>query len=101
MSECCHWPSCKIKVSSGFWACKAHWTALPERLRYQIRATYAGDDTEPSHAYAAAVQDVEAWIAKEFGARADRNDPGRWERLVRTVRERDERRRKVREADNP
>lgn len=98
MSESCNWPGCKIKVPSGFWACKAHWAALPERLRYQIRVTYVVDDDEPSRAYAAAVQDVQAWISKEFGATADRHDPGRWERLVRTVRERDERRRKDREA---
>lgn len=95
MSHACHWPGCDRAVPPAMWGCSQHWFMLPARLQARIWATYvAGQEITktPSRAYLTAAQEVQAWIAKEFGAQPDRHDHGRWDRLKRYVRERDEKR---------
>lgn len=61
----CHWPGCEQRVPPARWGCRAHWFALPLRLRNRIWATYVpGQEITktPSAAYIAAAKDVRAWI---------------------------------------
>jgi len=92
VSHTCHWPRCKREVPPKLWGCREHWAALPAHLRSKIWAAYVeGQEITktPSLEYLAVAEEVQAWIMKEFGADVDRHDPGRWERLVRMVRQRD------------
>lgn len=64
----CHWPGCGKQVPPAMWGCKAHWFALPARLRARIWASYRPGqerDMHPSAEYIAAAQDVQAWIANQ------------------------------------
>lgn len=75
-------------------ACAEHWKLLPGYLRARI---YSLERVSPSaDDYLRVAAEVRAWIAKEFAGTADRDDPGRWERLKRYVRARDEARRERR-----
>lgn len=95
----CQWPNCGRKVQAGYWGCREHWYTLPQHHQRRIRGTYIAGE-QPSNAYANVLYEVLAWIRNEFGGVDDRHDPGRWERLVRWVRDRDATRAKAREVDS-
>ncbi len=101
MAHLCHWPGCRREVPPKLWGCAEHWRTLPSDLRAKIWATYvAGQEISktPSEDYIRAAQDVQAWIAKEFGGQVKEHDRGRWDRLRRTIRTKDEQRKAAREA---
>lgn len=75
----CEFPGCKKKVEDWRWGCSTHWHMLPPNLREKIVAK------EPGVAY-----EVQAWVRSTFGAQNRQEyNPGKWETLVRMVRERD------------
>lgn len=58
----CHWPGCQVAVPPRLWGCRAHWFALPRRLRAAIWRTYRpGQELtkDPSPAYLAAAKEAE------------------------------------------
>lgn len=66
MTHTCHWPDCNKPVPPAMWGCRAHWFALPKRLRDRIWATYQpGQEITktPSAEYLAAAREVQDWIA--------------------------------------
>lgn len=66
----CHWPGCDKQCPPAMWGCAPHWYRLPYQLRDKIWATYrAGqeEDLNPSAAYLAVAQEVQAWIKKSGG----------------------------------
>ena len=67
MSHTCHWPGCTTEVPPKLWGCKAHWHALPQRLRDAIWVAYRPGqeiDKHPSAEYVAVAQEVQQWIAE-------------------------------------
>lgn len=73
----CHWPGCGKPVPAAMWGCKAHWFALPKRLRDRIWATYRrGQEITktPSPKYIEAALEVQSWIA----AYTHSPSAGRW-----------------------
>lgn len=67
----CHWPGCEKQVPPAMWGCKAHWFALPVRLRAQVWATYKpGQEVNgtPSAQYLEVARAVQEWI-KTQGAK--------------------------------
>lgn len=74
----CRWPGCE---EHGRRWCEQHYRMLPHHLRVRIAQ---GDDAEHVD------MEAQAWIRVTFDAGSrERWDPGKWERLVRFVRERD------------
>lgn len=61
----CHWPDCPQQVPPAMWGCKAHWFALPKRLRDAIWAAYVpGQERrmDPSEEYLTVASEVQDWI---------------------------------------
>lgn len=76
----CSWPGCAKKVDDWRWGCGPHWRILPADIRERIDLKMQG-----------ALHDAQAWIREAFGGEIkERWDPGKWDRLVRIVRGRDE-----------
>lgn len=74
------------------WAmCRTHYEMLPAELRIAVARAYVPGMTleEATPGLMRALHDITAWIRSTFGAQNESHDPGRWERLVRWVRERD------------
>lgn len=64
---------------------------LPDEMRKQLQAWFSID--REGSGYRNVVHRMQAWVLKTFGAQdRERRDPGKWERLKRFVRDRDERR---------
>lgn len=64
----CHWPGCAKQVPPAMWGCKAHWFALPARLRAAIWRTYRPGQEKtmnPSAEYIAVANEVQKWIASQ------------------------------------
>lgn len=96
MKHRCHWPGCKREVPPRLWGCSEHWAALPTELRAKIWGAYVeGQEITktPSPEYLRVAAEVDHWIRSTFSGLPDKHDPGRWARLVRFVRTRDEARR--------
>ena len=73
------WPGCAKKVDDWRWGCGEHWHILPAGIRERIESKVTGAEL-----------DAETWIRGTFGADIkERWDRGKWERLVRWVRDRD------------
>ncbi len=68
------------------------WRALPEDLRYGITRAYVRGTEEMTAGLGKALAAAHSWMLATFGGQDKPHDPGRWERLVRYVRERDVRR---------
>lgn len=88
----CMMPTCARKADRRFAICTACYKMLPEELRMAISRAHI-DGMKPDtmtlgmqHAIAAA----QAWVLATFGGIEGKHDPGRWDRLVRDVRIRDE-----------
>ena len=67
MTHPCLWPGCPARVQIQLLMCRAHWFALPKRLRDPIRAAYRPGqevDFDPSDAYMDAPIAVRDWIAR-------------------------------------
>lgn len=67
MSHTCHHPTCNVEVPPKMLACRAHWYALPRRIRDRIWRTYrAGQeiDKQPSDEYTAAFDEAQAFWLK-------------------------------------
>ena len=57
--------NCRCPVPAALWGCRAHWYALPQRLRNRIWATYRpGQEVTktPSPEYIAVAHEVQEWI---------------------------------------
>lgn len=70
----CHWPGCDKQVPPAMWGCKAHWFRLPKDLRDKIWRTYRPGqekDMQPSQAYLAVADEVQAWIKAQHPPRPD------------------------------
>jgi hypothetical protein len=68
MTHHCHWPGCPKAVPPKLWGCRAHWFALPARLRSAIWRTYVpGQEVTktPSLEYIEAARAVQEWIERE------------------------------------
>ncbi len=93
----CLMPSC-VRLR-----CAACHQLLPARHRDQIaRAHIRGMTQETSTAgMRIAITAARAWILQAFGADPRDKEPGRWARLVRWVRAKDEARRSARAAGIP
>lgn len=68
----CHWPGCTKQVPPAMWGCAPHWFRLPKALRDRVWTTYRpGQEIsmDPSAAYLAVANEVQAWIAKQGGRR--------------------------------
>ncbi len=87
MGHTCLWPACETDVPPPRMVCRAHWKLLPGHLRARL---WEVEQSPMTLAIQGVAQQIQAWIAAEFNATPDRHDRGRWERLVRWVRERDE-----------
>lgn len=75
----CSWPGCAKKVDAWRWGCGAHWRILPTSIRDRIERKMPD-----------ALHEAQAWIREAFGGEIkERWDPGKWERLVRFVHDRD------------
>lgn len=64
----CHWPGCDKQVPPAMWGCRAHWFALPKRLRDAVWAAYRPGQEESmdvSAEYLAVAEDVQVWIESE------------------------------------
>ena len=82
----CSWPGCAKKVDAWRWGCGPHWRILPIDIRERIDLKMQD-----------ALYDAQAWILAAFGGEIkEKWDPGKWERLVRFVRDRDESRKRGR-----
>lgn len=80
--------------------CETHWPMLPDEMRRQLQAWFSID--RDGAGYRNVVQRAQAWVLKTFGSEdRERRDPGKWHRLVRWVRERDESRARRRAAPAP
>lgn len=67
-SHTCHWTGCTKQCPPAMWGCKAHWFALPKHLRDKIWLNYRpGQEIRlnPSDAYLAAADEVQAWIKSQ------------------------------------
>lgn len=65
----CHWPNCGEQVPPARWGCRAHWYALPKRLRDRIWQTYRQGQEKrlsPSVEYLAVAKDVDEWIRQHL-----------------------------------
>lgn len=81
--------------------CGTHVRLIPNALVDELLRTFSPSMTraDASPGFYAALAAAEGWIATEFaGGVRDTWDPGKWERLCRYVRERDERRARLRAA---
>jgi hypothetical protein len=90
----CVWPICSTPAEPytfGAPVCGPHWELMPLDLQRQLTAWYGIDSNGAG--YHSTVARLRSWVAATFGGEEDRRDPGKWERLVRFVSERDERRR--------
>jgi hypothetical protein len=61
----CHWPGCEKQVPPAVWGCKAHWYALPKKLRDKIWLSFRPGQEKtmtPSAAYLEAAREVQDWI---------------------------------------
>lgn len=87
MSVTCKWPGCKSAEHRPW--CDEHFRALPGHIRTMIANRWSEADREAL-----------AWIRVTFDADGGRGkwDPGKWERLVRSVRDRDAARARRRDA---
>ena len=82
----CSWPGCAKKVEAWRWGCGPHWHVLPTSIRDRIEGGMPN-----------ALHEAQAWIRQAFSAEIkEKWDPGKWARLVRFVRERDELRKRGR-----
>lgn len=87
-SGVCIWPGCEVSAPC---VCSAHWKQLPGEIREALGRSFSL--FEQSRGYVSAVERARSWIRRTFAGREERIDLGRWERLVRFVRDRDEARR--------
>lgn len=79
----CHWPTCNKEVPPALWGCKAHWYALPARLRREIWASYRPGqekDLAPSKKYLEVAQRVQQWIRDNYGIANNPHRDGKHER---------------------
>jgi hypothetical protein len=84
----CSWPGCARKVDDWRWGCGEHYRLLPADIQLAIRGGALN-----------AQQLAEQWIRETFGGEIrERWDPGKWERLVRMIRDKDAIRRARRAA---
>jgi hypothetical protein len=84
----CLWPGCETPAPC---CCDVHWKLLPDDVRIDLGRSF--DMFGESRAHLNAIARAQAWIKATFEAQEDRGrDPGKWERLRRWVRERDDRR---------
>ena len=70
-NDSCHWPGCSKQVPPAMWGCRAHWMAIPKKLRDRIWSSYVPGqevDMTPSEDYLKVADDVQAWI-REHGDR--------------------------------
>lgn len=93
----CFMPTCERKRDPRWAICGQCFRMLPENLRYAITRAYSSsmESTEDaSPGLLRALNDARVWIIATFGEVVrEKYDPGKWERLVRYVRARDEARR--------
>ncbi len=92
----CVWPECHDDVPPGRYACGPHWKALPGHLKARL---WQLEHVQSTTELGVVTHEVHAWVRAEFQGIAERHDPGRWERLVRGVRERDAARKARRELE--
>lgn len=61
----CHWPGCAEQVPPAMWGCRAHWLALPQKIRSRIWATFVpGQEVRgtPTQEYLEAAATAQRWI---------------------------------------
>jgi hypothetical protein len=76
----CSWPGCARHVEKWKWGCATHFHMLPVSIQEKITLQMS-----------LAAEDAAAWIRRTFGDEIkERWNPGRWETLLRFVRDRDE-----------
>ena len=81
----CHWPGCAQPVPPAMWGCKPHWFSLPKHLRDEVWANYRrGQEVtkDPSPAYVATAQKVQAWIAEQIRQNKTRGHTSNRERAA-------------------
>ena len=99
MSRSCVWPGCKLFAPNSI-CCDEHWKHVRVDIRQRLGGTF--DMFEETPAFRKAVAMLHAWVQATFAADVrDNRDPGKWERLVRFVRQRDEARRARHQAVEP
>lgn len=97
----CVWPGCSRAIEPHQFLCGEHWKATPFDERRAMRGSWEGGvalEDQPL-AFKRAYQVFEQWIRATFTGSPDKHDPGRWERLKRVVRERDEARKRREDSD--
>lgn len=89
---------CARRVDDAWALCAEHYAMLPRDLTAEIGRAYVPGMTleRATPGLYRALARAHDWVLKTFGASAKEPDPGRWERLVRVVRARDEARRAAR-----
>lgn len=96
----CLFRGCAKNIPAEYAMCGQHWGLLPDEHKRRIRGAYSPGQSvaTASGAWFLAIAKAEAWITETFGGQAKEPDRGRWERLVRVVRARDEARAAARAA---
>lgn len=98
IEHACHWPECP-NVGDAF-MCAPHWALLSREMQTRVRASWQGDAPKSSSSLRVAY-DVVLWIDSTFSAKPERDRRGKWERLVRFVRDRDAARGRAAAVDKP
>lgn len=96
MSHNCFMPRCDRPADPAFAVCGACYRVLPEDKRFAITRAFIRDMTVETMTAGMryVINEASAWMTATFGDEPrEKHDPGRWERLVRYVREKDEARR--------
>lgn len=93
----CFWPECKEPAPC---ACLEHWSKLPTDIKNDLTRAFDGmrGSETITPGFANAIARARAWVVRTFSGEEERRDPGKWERLRRFVRGRDEARARRREA---
>jgi hypothetical protein len=100
----CFMPRCEQDRDPKWALCGQCFRVLPDDLRYAITRAFSPSMTPEtvSPGLQRAINDAQAWVIETFGETPrEKYDPGRWERLVRYVRARDEARRARLTAEPP
>lgn len=103
-SHPCFMPRCERMASADWALCGTCWRTLPKTLRDQIARAYVRGMTVETMTPGMfkVIGHARAWIFQAFGdIRPEKYDPGRWDRLKRYVREKDEARAAARAAGRP
>lgn len=100
----CFMPLCDRTADMKWAICATCFRTLPEDLRFAINRAFSPSMTpdNASPGLRIAINNAHAWVVATFGGVArEKYDPGKWERLVQYVRDRDAARRARREAAGP